>query len=114
MVLLGVNSARGRPLGEYIFEKMAKISWTVEKFSKNSRKIPLYLQDYSSERNEPRFSVKPMNCRVYNQFNASRSGLPEKRYGLSKKIFQKKSHFFAENFNFDPLFEFSGQNASRN
>ena len=37
-----------------------------------------------------------MNRRVYNQFNASRSGLLEKRYGLSKKIFQKNRIFLSK------------------
>ena len=41
MGLLGVNSARGRPLGMYIFEKMAKISWTVKKFTPETPKKPL-------------------------------------------------------------------------
>ena len=50
-----------------------------------------------------------MNRRVYNQFNASRSGHPEKRYGLSKKIFQKKSHFFVKNFKFAQQKNFPGK-----
>ena len=81
MVLLGVNSARGRPLGEYIFEKMAKISWTVRK---NFPKIPLFLQDYKSDRNGPKFTVPPQHPKVYNQLNASRSGHLGTRYGLTK------------------------------
>ena len=88
MVLLGVNSARGRPLGEYIFEKMAKISWTVRK---GSPKIPLFLQDYKSDRNGPDFPVQPQHPRVYNQLNASRSGHLGTRYGLTKL---KKVHFY--------------------
>ena len=75
--------------------------------------MPLYLQDYLSDRNEPRFSVKPMNRRVYNQFNASRSGHPEKRYGLRKKIFLKKLHFLAKKTVISQQKKFSGQNASR-
>ena len=37
----GSKFGQGRPLGMYIFEKMAKISWTVKKFTPETPKKPL-------------------------------------------------------------------------
>ena len=107
MVLLGVNSARGRPLGEYIFEKMAKISRTVRK---KFPKIPLFLQDYKSDRNGPKFTVPPQHPRVYNQLNASRSGHLGTRYGLTKLKKVQFCHFWDRYLPISPLTMEFGKN----
>ena len=45
----GNKTGQGRSLGEYIFEKMAKISWTVRKMKPPRSGKTLYLPEFESD-----------------------------------------------------------------